>query len=175
MTRYSKQFDSYSCGANALANVLKWDGQKINWKSQKQKFVTEVLCGPPPAGTYPKYLFRALDRRLPDRVEWTRVCQHCNPAYLLSRPKGNVRYNIRNVDAALNKGAIIIFGIGWPKWHKCYGAGHFFLVDEKTPAGYYVINLKNKGPARRWIRRNTLIRLIQKRDELDVITVVPAL
>lgn len=154
--RYSKQHDSYSCGPNAVFNAMKWDGRSGSWREAKPKLVKKTKCGPPPRGTNPYDLHLVLKKKFKaHRVAYRR------------KPK------FKNFDFALKHGCLLIIEFMWPKWTGLKGSGHYFLIDEKTSKGYWTINLRSGGPARQWVSKKKMRKLLSLRKEAGAWLILP--
>lgn len=148
VTRFTKQHDRYSCGPTAIANALKWAGQRFSYRDNKKDICDTVACINP-AGMRPSKIVHGLKR-------------HSKKPLGVSRRN---QFSLQEVDKHLlsDKGAIIL-RYYWPDLEQ---TGHYIFISELNTrlfgGMYYVTNLWSDGPAGRYITRNTLKWLMRKR------------
>lgn len=134
--RYITQRDEYSCGAIALANAMKWAGERISWKESANS-IRKMCRTNTEHGTW----FRDLDR-------------------VIKRYFKNVEFrwnlSLEEMDDHLRSGGAVVYNYTMRDDEEM---GHYIFIDGISDSGksYYVVNacFESKGecyPRRRFTR-----------------------
>jgi hypothetical protein len=151
--RFTKQYDSYTCGPAAVINALKWAGEQVSYRATKKSLCARMKCWSD-GGTRPSDLDTSLRKIGKKRFSVSR----------------RDKFSISSLEKHLRKDdCSIVVRYIWPDTEH---VGHYVFIshyNHRLFGGmYYVTNLYCDGPAGRYITRKTFKNLISKRSKAVV-------
>jgi predicted double-glycine peptidase len=122
ITQYVKQKDGYGCGPTALANILRWLGRKVDWRSKPKHLYKK--CQTDENGTYTSGMWRALK------------------SYKSLKASFRTRTNITQIRNHLRRGGVVLIAYeykrrvkGKYKWFS-----HYTVIVKEEGKYFYLAN-----------------------------------